>query len=143
MFRVACGIVSLFVSLLFVARSFDLLPDANAAETTRRQTVCECLAVKCALAGKHQSTLNEVEMLGRSLALRDRQLLSIGVRDVKGPLLVDIGEHGQNWNRRLSAESSPTQLTVPILLPDGTPWVTIEMSFRPLPYSGAWRFVGG
>ncbi len=143
MYRISIGLIGMFVSVLLAARSIDLLPDPNAAEVTRRQTVCETLAVKCALDSRQDQNWADAQAFARAIGMRTDTVLSIGVRNTEGELVVDVGDHRGHWENVDATLSTPTQMFAPIARADGTPWARMEVAFAPLPFSGAWRYVGG
>ena len=143
MYRISFGLVGLFVSLLLVARNFDLLPDPDAAALERRRAVCEGIAVECALAAQRKDGPEATAPFAQALARRHPDVLSVGVRGADGRMAVDTGEHETHWAGSDPERSTPTHMRVPVPLRDGTPWATVEVAFRALPYSGPWRYAGG
>src|ERR1700761_6089315 len=97
MYRISLGLVGLLLSLLVVARNFDLLPDRAAAANERRRAVCEGVAVECALAAQRKDGPEAAAPFARALARRHADVLSLGVRDATGRLAVDTGDHETHW----------------------------------------------
>jgi PAS domain S-box-containing protein len=143
MLRISFGLVSLLLCVLVVARNFDLLPDPDAAAIERRRAVCESVAVECALAAQRKEKPATADAFARALARRHPDVLSVGVRDATGQLVVDTGDHATHWADHTGDKSTPTHMFAGVPLKDGTPWAQVEVAFRPLPYSGAWRYAGG
>ncbi len=143
MYRISLGLVGLVLSLLVVARNFDLLPDPDAAAVERRRAVCEGIAVECALAAQRKEKPEASAAFARALARRHPEVLSVGVRDAAGQLAVDTGDHDAHWAGHAADKSTPTHMYADVPLKDGSAWARVEVAFRPLPYSGAWRYFGG
>ncbi len=143
MFRISLGLVGLVLCMLLIARNFDLLPDPDAAAVERRRVVCESIAVECALTAQRKETPVAADAFVRALARRNPDVLSVGVRDVAGRLVIDTGEHDSHWRGHAADKSTPTHMQSSVPLKDGTPWVHVEVAFRPLPYSRPWRYAGG
>lgn len=143
MYRVSLGLVSLLLSILLMARNFDLLPDPDAARMGRRQATCEAIAIEClVLANRGEQPAAALPYV-KSVARRNPDLLSAGIRDAAGKLVVDTGGHAGHWNNYSAQQSSPTHLLVPIHRDNGQPWGQVELCYPPLPYSGWWRLLGG
>ena len=142
MFRVSLGLVSLLLSVLLVARNLDLLPDPDAAAVARRQAVCEAVAVECALASHRTDDPAAAGAYARTVARRNPDVLSVGVRDAAGNLVVDTGGHAGNWADH-AGPSTPTHMAAAVPKEDGRPWARVEVCYQPLPYGGWWRFLGG
>jgi PAS domain-containing protein len=144
MYRVSLGLVSLLMSVLLVARNLDFLPDPDAAELARRQCACEAVAIECALlANRHEKPSAAAPFIKAIVARRGLELLSVGLRDASGKLLVDCGDHAEKWKGFAEERSSPSHLFADIPRSDGSAWGRVELCFTPLPYGGWWRLVGG
>ena len=143
MYRVSLGLVSLLLSVLLVARNLDLLPDPDAAAAARRQAACEAVAVECALAGQRNETPAAAAAFARTVARRTPEVLSVGVRDAAGALVVDTGGHDAHWGGFAGDRSTATHMFAAVPRADGGPWARVEVASRPLPFGGPWRYVGG
>jgi PAS domain S-box-containing protein len=141
MIRISLGLVGLFLAVLLAARGLDLLPDPEAAAVDKRVTVCEALAVEASLAAQSGDMAGSGAYI-HSVARRHPDLLSAGVRDVEGRLVVDVGGHEAQWAAFAGPQSTPTHMLVPIRRGD-RPFGQVEVCFAPLPYAGAWHYVGG
>ena len=110
MYRVSLGLVCLLSSVLLAARNLDLLPDPDAAAIARRQSACEAVAIEYVLAANRREKPAGTVAFVQTIARRHPDLLSIGVRDVRGKLVIDIGGHESHWNGYAAAISSPTHM---------------------------------
>ena len=143
MYRVSFGLVSVLLSVLLLARNLDLIPDPDATANAKRQAACEAVAIECAMtAHRKQDPAAAMEFV-QAVARRNPEILSVGVRDSDGKLVIDTGNHETHWNGYSAERSSPTHMQVAISRDDGSRWGRVEVCFLPLPYSGAWRFLGG
>ena len=128
--HLALGLAALTVSVLFAASWLGLVPDAEALARQHRGALAETLAITA-------STLvdeAQPEMLHETLAFiqkRNPDVLSIGMRAEDGSLLVDLGGHGANWTLGADAQSTDSQVRVPVWQ-DGAPWGHVELRFAPL-----------
>jgi PAS domain S-box-containing protein len=141
MIRIAFGLVSLTLSVLFAARALGLMPDREGAVLQKRAALCEALAVHCSLAVAADD-LAAVEAAVRAVAGRNPDILSAGVRTADGRYLVQVGEHGGPWAAGAAANSTATHLHVPVALAD-RPWGEVELRFGPLGRGAAWEVLGG
>jgi PAS domain S-box-containing protein len=143
MYRVSIGLVCLLSSVLLVARNLDLLPDPEAVQIEKRQAACEAMAIECLLlANRHEKPAAAAAFV-KTIARRNPEMLSAGVRDANGKLVVDVGDHAAHWGGFSGERSIPTHLFASIPREDGKPWARVEVCYPPLPFSGWWRLVGG
>ncbi len=143
MYRVSLGLVSLLLSVLLVARNLDLLPDPDAISIARRQATCEAVVIECALTAQRNENPKVAAEFVQTLARRNRDLLSIGVRDAQGKLVIDTGQHETHWGGYAADQSTPTHMHAGVSRENGSRWGQVEVCFRPLAYSGWWRVLGG
>ncbi|MBM4091435.1 MAG: diguanylate cyclase, partial [Planctomycetes bacterium] len=129
--RVTVGLTSLLVSLLFVVALFGLFPDQKADVMRLRNGVCETAATGFSLLADKKDTA-AMQRYMASIADRNREIVSIGVRRDDGSLLIDVGQHVVHWDPAAKTASDPTQTSVP-LYAGGSLWGTVEVRFVPLP----------
>jgi signal transduction histidine kinase/DNA-binding response OmpR family regulator/HPt (histidine-containing phosphotransfer) domain-containing protein len=141
--RVSLGLVSLLLSLLLLSRALGLLPDPDRAAVERRQAVCEAVAVEYSLAVRRPDGPATAAAFARTMLRRHPEMVSLGVRDAAGKLLLQEGDHDASWGDHDAEVSTPTHLSAGVFWPDGKKWGQVELCFRPLPWSGLWRYVGG
>jgi two-component system, sensor histidine kinase and response regulator len=141
MTRISLGLVGLFLTVTLLAHALGLLPDPERAAMEKRVAVAEGLAIECSMA-LQQERPREAETYMRALSRRHPEMLSAAVRDTEGRLLFGVGEHEGHWQDFADERSTPTHMLVPILK-DEQPAGRLEVCFRPLPFAGFWRYLGG
>jgi signal transduction histidine kinase/DNA-binding response OmpR family regulator len=139
--RISFGIVSLVLSLLFIAHAVGLLPDRDQAVIQGRKTLCESIAVACSLAAQQNDTA-AIEAITRAMAARNPHILSAAVRTADGKLLFQVGDHAGPWGHPEPDVSTPTHMQVPLVLEDRR-WGTVEVRYQPLGSAGWIAILGG
>jgi diguanylate cyclase (GGDEF)-like protein len=128
--QVSIGLLSLTVSLIFIASSLGLLPDEGRAEAQARATLSGALAVQLAsLASRNEAAA--VQETIDSVVARSPDILSVGIRDADGKLTASSNDHASIWRDPPAGMSTPTHMQVPLLNGDA-PAGRIEIVFRPL-----------
>ncbi|MEZ6132764.1 MAG: diguanylate cyclase [Planctomycetaceae bacterium] len=134
--RIVLGLVSLAVSVLLTAGLFGLIPNPNVPMQQSRQSFSESTAVSfMALAPRM-----DVEQLQATLELirrRNPDVLSMGVRDAEGRLIVRSGPHEQLWpasNGTLTVNHNLVPITS-----NGKKWGQLELFWTD---SGGFRLLG-
>lgn len=129
--RIAMGLISLTTFLLLTLDLvFGLIPSEADIQRTVRQASSERLAMQVAsLAQAGQWDVLKSTLNG-TLA-RDRDILSLAVRDQSGEIRLAIGNHARHWVTPTTGLSTLTHVRVP-LLASGRPWGAVEVSFRPV-----------
>jgi diguanylate cyclase (GGDEF)-like protein len=128
--RIAIGMLSITISLVFAANSFGLIPSSEKIALDTRAAVSENLAIQLAtLASVNDEAA--IKDTVRSILARNREMLSIGIRGSDGRLLVDSGDHHKLWREQTNGTSTESFIQVP-LLNDESPQGRIEFVFRPL-----------
>lgn len=133
--RITLCLVCLMASSLMMAGSFGLIPDTRKAEMASRARLCETVAIDSMLF----ATRNDSESMSFSLstvAKRNSDVESMGVRLASGELLVEVGEHAANWVVSDDGKSTETHMGVPISV-GNAPWGTVEVRFKPMD-AGGW-----
>jgi diguanylate cyclase (GGDEF)-like protein len=99
-----------------------------------RARVAENLAVQ--LAGS--LTRNDTEAVKETIDTvvgRNKDLLSVGIRDAEGTLAVSSNDHAANWSRSIAQHATTTYLKIPLSVGSKAAG-EIEMVFRPYQSSG-------
>lgn len=124
--RLAIGVVCVGVGLILSSQWLGLIPDARQLEIRARSQRCETLAIASA-AMIRGGQWAHLEATLHATASRDKDLLSIGIRNQSGQLRVDSGRHREIWNRALN-DNSIIPVHVPITL-NQQPWGDVEFCF--------------
>ena len=124
--RLAIGLVCVGVGLILSSQWLGLIPDARQLEMRARSQRCETLAIASA-AMIRGGQWAHLEATLHATASRDKDLLSIGIRNQSGQLRVDSGRHREIWHRALN-DNSIIPVHVPITL-NQQPWGEVEFCF--------------
>ena len=128
--RVSLGLLSITMSLVFVACSFGLLPTEHKAALEARARISENLAIQLAGLASRNDEAAIKDTIGAVLA-RNSDVLSIAIRGPDEKLLVDSGTHQTLWREPEDGKSTDSFVQVPLLDGD-VPKGKIEFVFRPL-----------
>ncbi len=136
---IVIGLVSIVSTTLLAASFLGLVPDRDQAVRESRVALAEALAASSTaiLGGSDQQRLEEVF---RFVVSRNPQLLSIGLRDRQGRLLLTTGEHARHWTPMDHGRAIDGQVQVP-LHANGQPWGGLELRFSPL-HPPPWGVLG-
>jgi signal transduction histidine kinase len=126
---VSVGLVSLTVSVMMAGDSLvDLVPNHDRQVFEYRRDLAESLAVQySALAERDQ--VETVKFAMETLARRNRDILSLALRQKSGMVLAQVGEHARVWVQPPGEESTLEFLQVPIFSGD-EPWGVLQVAFR-------------
>ncbi len=138
--RMTLALVALCIALVLQADLFfNLLP--NRAEQARelRKNVAQVLAVQVAslLEIDDQRTLQRTL---NDIAARDKSMLSLGIRQVDGTLLLQAGDHLNTWQLVNPNNAQIEQLSVPFYT-RGKHWGTFEIAFDNASKATIWRWL--
>lgn len=128
--QITTGLLSLTITLIFIAFSLGLFPNEEKAALEARAKISETLAVQLAsLAGRNDA--NAIKDTIDAVVNRNGDVLSVAVRGVDGKLLIASSDHESRWVEPADGKSTPTH--VQIELRNGNePAGRIEIVFRPL-----------
>jgi PAS domain S-box-containing protein len=135
-FHLALGLCSLLLSIVLLAIYLGLVPDRDHAVRASRATLAETIAVSCSALLDRGDAPALRETLGFIL-MRNPEILSAGVRNARGELVVDLRNHARHWRAASDSYSVDTQIQVPVWQARQR-WGTVELRFAPLAASG-WR----
>jgi diguanylate cyclase (GGDEF)-like protein len=131
--QITIGLLSLTISLIFIAYSFGLVPNENNAALDARARISENLAVQLAnLAGRND--VAAVKETIETVVSRNNDIVSMAIRNAEGKVLVDTGSHDVHWLEPLDGKSTATHVLVPLRDADAAQG-RIEIVFRPLEIS--------
>ena len=94
-FRLAVGITSTVLSVLFVLTALELVADPRAVITSRRTAICEQLAIHSSLKVNQQES-DGLQRIVQAICRREKSILSGAVRKADGRLIVEVGDHAEN-----------------------------------------------
>lgn len=115
------------IGTLLFASAFGFFPNEQREVLRGRAKVCETLAI-CGTALASTERFDVLNLALQSLAARDDQIDSIGLRLDDGVLLVSVGAHEKRWDPHSSDHSQ--FMGVPIFLA-GKKFGVLEVAFVP------------
>lgn len=135
--RVALGLVSLSVSIIFLATLAGLFPDRHSELVRSRQILCESIAVSFSSMANR---IDESEMQEHFAAVVKRypEIESIGLRLADGKHLLEIGDHFESWSLTAADQSTDNEISIPIFGETQESWGHIEVQFADLGMDG-WK----
>ncbi len=132
--RLSAGLVAILGCLLLAAMTIGLIPDRSMFARKNRAELCETLAINFSVLANR----NDLMGIRQSLeAILDRhpEILSAGVRDRFGRMMVEVKEHNQNWPKDANLPTSDTHVQVPVFR-GSVKYANVEFRFTPLEASG-------
>ncbi len=133
-FRIALSLVGISTSLLFVAAVFNFFPDDRAGAMSGRTRLCESMAISFSTMARY-TDVGTMKTCFATVAARNPDILSIGLRRFEGGLLFAVGDHEEHWTLQADQESTETQMAVPVY-GKKKQWGTVEVRFRPIATPG-------
>ena len=127
--RLSVALTLITVSVLFVALGLGLIPDQETLTIASRSELVRALAVQAA-ASVQADAPRQFEDAVRPLIDESSELLSAGLRDIKGVLTLEINDHGKRWVDP-GEHSTIGFVWVSIDLNEST-WGKAEFCFRPI-----------
>lgn len=129
--RIALGLISLIVTvLLMVDIALNLVPDQTDMQRRIRESTSERLAIQIATLIQAQEW-DALKMTVRSSMERDKEIMSLAVRQQNGTVVVKAGNHFQNWEPPAPGKSTLSHVRVPIYA-DNVYWGDVEISYVPV-----------
>lgn len=129
-YRISLGLTLFTMSLLLTAELIGFFPDPYKQVLEMRKRVCESLAIFCSLS-LQKGDLDGIRTTMQVLSHRNPDILSTGLRDLEGTLLMETGEHNSRWKDKGDDLSTGTNILVPIFKNE-TRWGTFEVGFKPI-----------
>jgi diguanylate cyclase (GGDEF)-like protein len=136
--RLSLAMAALMLSLLFLAYGVGLIPDAESLSLDSRAGLAKTLGIEAASAVQSDNT-KPFEGVVRQVLESGTDLLSAGLRNAGGELIVDVGGHAERW-KDPGEKSTSTNVWLWVDL-NGAPWGRAEFCFKPLPqplFFGLW-----
>ena len=128
--RISFGLAMLTVSMLLVTDLLGLVPDTKKAELQSRKVIAESLAVQLSTKITDEQ-VHSVEETLRSVVERNDRVLSAALRMISGDLLVEFGNHSENWKLTPGDRSTASLVQVP-LYDKKERWGNLELRFAKL-----------
>lgn len=125
--RITIGLTGLLASVLCAVVLLGFFPNRTEETIRSRTAVCETAAIGFSLLADR----NDTEAMRRylaSLVNRNHEIVSMGVRQDDGTLLIDVAYHATHWVRNRHSRSDQTQVCVQ-LHANGKPWGVVETCF--------------
>lgn len=137
---VSIGLVSLTISVMLAGYSIvDLVPNHDRQVFEYRRDLAEALAVQySALAERDQ--IDTIRFTMNTLAKRNRDILSLALRQKHGEVVAQVGDHDQIWVQPPGNASTLQFLQVPIFSGD-QPWGVLQVAFRDPTTNGSVDFL--
>jgi diguanylate cyclase (GGDEF)-like protein len=132
--RISTGLVLLTSSLLLMLDVFGLTPLPRDTALEARVQLCEALAAQAAAAAE-RNDLASIRAALHVVTRRNPEVLSGGLRDARGRLLIATPEHRSLWSL-VPGERSPTSHVQVPLFKRGERWADIELRFEELHSAG-------
>ncbi|MFC5500125.1 ATP-binding protein [Caenimonas terrae] len=127
---ISLGLVSLVSSALLAASFLGLVPDRVGAVREGRIALAESIAAT-STAFLSSSDPRRLEDVLRFVQKRNASLLSLGLRQSDGRLVITAGDHARNWLPMDSPRAADSQIMVH-LFAGSQPWGELELRFQPL-----------
>lgn len=140
LFRMTLALVALCIALVLQADLFfNLLPNRAEQASQLRKDQAQVLAVQVASLLE----LDDQKTLQRTLndvVARNKEIQSMGVRQVDGTLLMQAGDHLNTWQLISTNNAKLEQLSVPFNS-RGQHWGTFEVAFNKATKASVWRWL--
>ncbi len=137
--RLSLGLVALTLSVLSTTQLLGIYPDPTQAKLDGRLKLCEAIGIHSASAVRNDEVdIDALSAVTSSMVAQNPQVISVGVRNVEGVLLVQSGDHEASWAAGAEPDkSTPTHVRIPIIR-GGEKWGEVEVQFEPLYGGGFW-----
>jgi diguanylate cyclase (GGDEF)-like protein/PAS domain S-box-containing protein len=132
--RISVGLVLVTSSVLVLLDILGLTPIPKDTELQARIRLCETLAAQAVAAAEHND-LGSIRSTLQVTVRRNDEVLSAGLRNTEGRLLVATPEHRSLWTPEEDARAPTTHVHMP-LFKRGRHWGDIELRFTPLHPAG-------
>ena len=127
--RITLGLIGLLVSVLMLISLWGLFPDSRVQLMRDRIVYCESAAAGFSLMAEKASE-DTMRAYLETLARRNPDVQSLGVRRTDGSLVLEAGNHPTHWDSSESEPATESQIGVRFYAA-GEPWGTFEAAFPP------------
>jgi PAS domain S-box-containing protein len=137
--KIVFGLQLLLISAMALAIALGFVPNNQAATLSGRATLAEAIAVNASALVSRGDTAG-LDAVLRTVAKRNPDIQSLGVRKADGFLIIDIGNHAANWKISSDRTNAGSHVFVPIYSQNNT-WGSVEICFQPLTHGGTFGFL--
>ena len=137
--RLAIAMSVSVLSLVLAAQAFELIPNSTKLAMNGRKLQTETLAMSGHAIYEATGNIRAFERTLRKSLERSDDLISIGMRDNKGRLTINLNEHDSHWSPPLADRSSDRFMFVPIFR-DQQRIGQLELSYQPLMGLHSWLY---
>ena len=137
--KIVFGLQLLLLSALALAIALGFVPNNQATTMSGRATLAETIAVN-ASAFVTRGDMAGLDAVLRTVARRNPDIVSLGVRKADGFLIIDIGNHAAHWKDSSDRASAGSHVYVPIFTQKDT-WGSVEICFQPITHGGTFGFL--
>ena len=135
--RLSIGLSVAVLSLVLLAQLFELIPNPNTPAMESRALQAETLALSGTAIYESTRSIRSFEKTLENTVKRSEKLLSIGLRNDAGRLVINIGGHHQRWQEPKNHKSNDQFIFVPVL--DGDRKIgQLELCYEPLITFSSW-----
>jgi diguanylate cyclase (GGDEF)-like protein/PAS domain S-box-containing protein len=135
--RISVGLVFLTVSALFVGEFLQLVPDKQKVKLDSRRQFAETMAYQVTT----MAAVGDVRPVGTVMKLlvkNNKDILSVGLRNDKGMIVVSTDDHQLHWLGLVDGKSTANHMKIPIYEGDEF-WGDLELAFKPLSSGSFWE----
>ena len=137
--RLAIALSVSVLSMVLAAQALELIPNSTKMVMNGRKLQTETLAMSGNAIYEATGNIRSFERTLRSSLERSDDLISIGMRDKKGRLTINLNEHDRHWSPPLADRSSDRFMFVPIFR-DRQRVGQLELSYQPLMGLHSWLY---
>jgi len=130
-FRITISMIGITLALVLCAYSLRVIPDAQQDALAYRKKTVEALTVQLSSPVMLRDVEATAEVLD-TVVERNAEVLSVGLRDAAGDILIESGDHERNWRKIPGGRSTAEFVRVP-LYAGGQEEGSLEVRFRVLP----------
>lgn len=128
--RIALGLTSLSCVILVALDLAGMIPDRVDQISEHRSAVAESIVTQATVS----ATLDDLRGLRTLIEVsvrRNEDVLSVGLRDERGRVLMATRDHGRLWSHAPAEGSTPTHVRMPIFN-EGERWAELQINFAPV-----------
>ena len=128
--KIAIALVFVTCAMLVLIDSiFQVFPDPDAQVMRLRTALAQSVAVQLTVLAQKRDQQTLEEML-QAIREQTPDLRSLAVRRTDNSVVEQTADHDERWNAATGAESTLTQITVPVTI-GSEHWGRLEMAFAP------------